>query len=665
MPNTVLGKVACTPKGDYSEGAAYVVLDIVAYGGGSYMALKDVTGVTPSNDGLNWMRLAEKGSDGIDGTDGADGATFTPSVSPDGELSWTNDGSLENPDPVNIMGQTGQPGAAAGFGQPTATVDNNVGTPGVTVETSGPDTAKVFEFKFVNLKGDTGAQGIQGIQGPAGTSVSRIERTSGNGAPGTTDTYTMYDSEDAPIGTFPVYNGMDGIGSGDMLKSIYDPQNKNADIFDYVDKAVEDVTVTTDPTPTQDSENPVQSGGVYDAIQSVEEGIPTKVSELTNDSGYLTTESDPTVPGWAKSPSKPAYTAAEVGARSDTWMPSAEDVGAIPASQKGAASGVAELDSSGKVPTSQLPSYVDDVVEYASLSAFPATGEDGKIYIAEDTNLTYRWSGTQYVEISPSLALGETSSTAYRGDRGKIAYDHSQTTGNPHNTTAADVGAMPAVSGGSTGQVLTKTENGQAWQDAPETGMSQDDADARYLKLSGGTMTGDITLKDKGFIENAKGTLGFDGVMIGQNNPSSGGSGYARLEVQYGRIIFLPQSDEASKYAALSLNGFNLNGIDILNCPTIDALKPKTTTVTLTTAGWTQSGERYSQSVSCSIVKTDSPIVLIDAALSGTDLDAEAEILNAWAGPSAQKTEQGDGTLTFYSVEVPTVNIPVSVGVIG
>ena len=188
---------------------------------------------------------------------------------------------------------------------------------------------------------------------------------------------------------------------------------------------------------------------------------------------------------------------------------------------------------------------------------------------------------------------------------------------------------------------------------------------APWLPLSGGTMTGDITLKDKGFIENAKGTLGFDGVMIGQNSPASGRSEYGRLEVQYGRIIFLPQSDEASKYVALSLNGFNLNGIDILNCPTIDALKPKTATVTLTTAGWTQSGDRYSQSVSCSIVKTDSPIVLIDAALSGTDLDADAEILNAWAGPSTQKTEQGDGTLTFYSVEAPTVNIPVSVGVIG
>lgn len=657
MPNTVLGKVSCTPKGDYNEGTAYVVLDIVAYGGGSYMALKDVQGVMPSNDGVNWMQLAAPGEKGDKGDTGNTGPQGNQ-----GEQGQKGDKG----DPGDT-GPQGDPGAAAGFGTPTATVDESTGTPSVKVTASGPDTAKVFSFAFAGLKGETGDTGSTGPKGDPGTSVSRIERTSGTGAAGTTDTYTMYDSEDAPIGTFTVYNGMDGIGSGDMLKSVYDPQNKNADIFDYVDKAVEDVTIITDATPTQGSKNPVQSGGVYIALQDVKEGIPTKVSDLTNDSGFITgyTETDPTVPGWAKSPSKPTYTAAEVGARPDTWMPSAADVGAIPASQKGAASGVAELDSSGKVPTSQLPSYVDDVVEYDSLSAFPATGEDGKIYIAEDTNLTYRWSGTQYVEISPSLALGETSSTAYRGDRGKTAYDHSQTTGNPHGTTAAEVWAMPAVSGGTTGQVLTKTDDGQAWQDAPETGMSQDDADARYLKLSGGTMTGDITLKDKGFIENAKGTLGFDGVMIGQNNPSSGGSGYARLEVQYGRIIFLPQSDEASKYVALSLNGFNLNGIDILNCPTIEALKPKTATVTLTTAGWTQSGERYSQSVSCSIVKTDSPIVLIDAALSGTDLDADAEILNAWAGPSAQKTEQGDGTLTFYSVEVPTVNIPVSVGVIG
>lgn len=94
----------------------------------------------------------------------------------------------------------------------------------------------------------------------------------------------------------------------------------------------------------------------------------------------------------------------------------------------------------GTVPASQLPSYVDDVLEYANFAGLPVAGETGKIYVTLDTNLTYRWSGTQYTEISVSLALGETSSTAYRGDRGKTAYDHSQTTGNPHGATLANVG---------------------------------------------------------------------------------------------------------------------------------------------------------------------------------------------------------------------------------
>lgn len=108
----------------------------------------------------------------------------------------------------------------------------------------------------------------------------------------------------------------------------------------------------------------------------------------------------------------------------------------IATSQKGAAGGVAELDTSGKVPASQLPSFVDDVIEgtLTNSSTFtPATGtvggagETGKIYVDTGTGKTYRWSGTAYVEISASLALGETSSTAYRGDYGKIAYNHSQT----------------------------------------------------------------------------------------------------------------------------------------------------------------------------------------------------------------------------------------------
>lgn len=112
---------------------------------------------------------------------------------------------------------------------------------------------------------------------------------------------------------------------------------------------------------------------------------------------------------------------------------------------KGSNNGVAELDSNGKVPASQLPSYVDDVIEgYFSGGKFykesshstVITGESGKIYIDLHTEKTYRWTGTIFGVVSETLSLGETSSTAYRGDRGKTAYDHSQSIHAPSNAQA-------------------------------------------------------------------------------------------------------------------------------------------------------------------------------------------------------------------------------------
>ena len=91
----------------------------------------------------------------------------------------------------------------------------------------------------------------------------------------------------------------------------------------------------------------------------------------------------------------------------------------IPVASIGAAEGVASLGSDGKVPSSQLPSYVDDVEEYDSFANFPTTGESSKIYVALDTSKIYRWGGTAYAEISASLVIGETTGTAYDGAKGK------------------------------------------------------------------------------------------------------------------------------------------------------------------------------------------------------------------------------------------------------
>ena len=104
------------------------------------------------------------------------------------------------------------------------------------------------------------------------------------------------------------------VESGGMQPSVYDPQGRATDIFAYVDN-----------THNTNAEAHIDIRRRIDAIT-----VPTKVSELENDSGYLTsyTETDPTVPSWAKAETKPTYTADEVGARPNTWMPTAAQVGA-------------------------------------------------------------------------------------------------------------------------------------------------------------------------------------------------------------------------------------------------------------------------------------------------------------------------------------------------
>lgn len=132
---------------------------------------------------------------------------------------------------------------------------------------------------------------------------------------------------------------------------------------------------------------------------------------------------------------------------------SAENLNTISKDDKGVANGIATLDDTGKVPASQLPSYVDDVLEgylkvedgkfyQEAVYTTAYTPEEGKIYVDLNTNKSYRWSGSAYVEIAGGVALGETEQTAYRGDRGKIAYDHSQT---PHAPADAEANKIDSI----------------------------------------------------------------------------------------------------------------------------------------------------------------------------------------------------------------------------
>lgn len=117
----------------------------------------------------------------------------------------------------------------------------------------------------------------------------------------------------------------------------------------------------------------------------------------------------------------------------------------IDESREGQANGIATLDGAGLVPAAQLPSYVDDVLEYANLAGFPVTGELGKIYIAIDTGYTYRWTGTVYVDITGKVdsvdgRTGAVTLTDLYEPKNTNIQTHIADTNNPHGVTKTQVG---------------------------------------------------------------------------------------------------------------------------------------------------------------------------------------------------------------------------------
>lgn len=314
----------------------------------------------------------------------------------------------------------------------------------------------------------------------------------------------------------------------------------------------------------------------------------------------------------------------------------------------------------------------------------------------------------------------------------------------------------PLPSGGTAGQVLTKTADGEAWQDAPD-GLPEGGAEGQVLtKTATGAQWDDVPsdLPAGGtdgqiLVKTADGVAWEDKPIFIVNATSSGSGeslqisfdktleevvlahqkGYMVLAT-FGNVIFqlslitsslalftsvfaegdallyvyalamedsgglviqgaipvLPTSDEpmllagnvgyiqwvpASTLLTAGTITFTPGNTGLTSDNVQDAIEEvndkvvesTSTTITLTTTGWTGSAAPFSQQVSCSIVAADTAVVAVDVDTPGTDADADAEAINAWALCTQQNPTQGAGTLTFYCTEKPTINIPVKVGV--
>lgn len=238
-------------------------------------------------------------------------------------------------------------------------------------------------------------------------------------------------------------------------------------------------------------------------------------------------------------------------------------------SEMGTASGVATLDSSGKVPSSQLPSYVDDVLEYADLLSFPATGESGKIYVDTSTNKEYRWSGSTYIEISSSdvtgIKVGSSGSTITPS--GGVITIPSYTEGaQPHIAPTAT--EVKSALGTGSGTIKYLREDG-TWQTTPNT-TYQFEQDGNTLKVGvdGGTKTSVFTPTFSAPVTSVAGKTGV--VTLEKSDVGLGNVGnFKAVSTETSQGLTDTEKSNARANIGAGTSSFSGSYDDLTNKPTI------------------------------------------------------------------------------------------------
>lgn len=598
--------------------------------------------------------------------------TVTKTTSPEGNLLFVIGV------PQGIQGDKGDTGETGATGPQGVSVTN------ATVNEDGDLVITLSAGDPINAGSVIGPQGIQGETGPTGASVDHIERTSGTGAPGTTDTYTVYLTNGQTGGTFQVYNGSNGTGSGDFMADGSVPMTGDLQMGGHKITNLAEPTDNTDAASKEYVDDTITVSLVGNYIPMGQKGQANGVASL-DDSGK--------VPSAQLPPMDYVPTSRTVNghALSADVTLDADDVGAIPNPTGGTAGQVLTKTADGSAwenAPSGLPDggtegqmlykaadgavWGDKPVMVVRVSA---TGNQDKtlseIFQAYQNNYAIYCVLDDEVVLYPAVIkknyamfacihnLGSSPTdigdlefyVVYIDDSGIALSDSSELSSlfleNPSGGTTGQVLTKTSTGeewsdapsglpeGGTEGQILEKTSSGAAWVDKPESGLTQEQADARYLQLTGGELNDDAIFQLPG--DNGSLYLG------GRNNVPNVGmyassSGYITLHDN-------------------TMGNVNIRGVrspefdyDAANKAYVDSKAPTSVAITLTTSGWSSN----TQTVTVSGVSATETAQLITPtpAIASQSAYYEAGIMC---------TGQAANSLTFTCQTVPTSNLTVYV----
>ncbi len=554
--------------------------------------------------------------------------TVTKTTSPEGNLLFVIGV------PQGIQGDKGETGETGATGPQGVSITN------ATVNEDGDLVITLSAGDPINAGSVIGPQGIQGDVGPTGASVDRIERTSGTGAPGTTDTYTVYLTDGKTGGTFQVYNGSNGTGSGDFMADGSVPMTGNLQMGGHVVTGMADGTEPTDGATVGQLAGKLDSpdGGTAGQVLtktadgSAWEDAPSGLPEGGTEGQVL--KRGASGPEWGDKPvmyvniteSGGTYSADKTFAEIESAIESEYSVVANVKEEN------EELEVGFILP---LAHFVSGSVVMFSLYL------DGSYYFASVAANNF----ASYSEVKiKAISISFTPTSTLTSENVQDAIEEVDTQLSTKLTTPT----------GTAGQLLGFTANNTVGAvDAPEPGLTQEQADERYLQLSGGTMTGDIVF-DVDAQEDRVGAIKSYNCFVGLDEDNGITIGYLwnALEGRYSQQInFGPTAIEViSDVGGFRVSKTPSNNDDVANKSYVDSKSPTSVAITLTTSGWSSN----TQTVTVSGVSATETAQLITPtpAIASQSAYYEAGIMC---------TGQAANSLTFTCQTVPTSNLTVYV----